>query len=353
MKLKTGINLESVVWKRQAVVLIDQSKLPGQLVYIRCQTIQQLQKAIRGLKVRGAPAIGAAAALGMFLGVHKNKYSNFTSFKKRLDKLFAYFASARPTAVNLIWALKRIREVAVKNSSESISRIKKIMFQEAQMIIYEDKISCRKMANVAQKLIKNNDRMLTYCNAGILATVDYGTALGGIYRAKELKKKIKVYACETRPLLQGARLTCWELQKNKIDVTLICDNMAGYLMQQRKIDKVFIGADRIASNGDSANKIGSYTLAVLARFHKIPFYIVAPHSTFDLNLKKGEEIPIEQRDAHEVGYLWFKRPIVPKGVSVYNPAFDIVPAELITAIVTESGLITPPYSKTIKNHIGS
>ncbi len=343
------LKLETVAWEKGAVKLIDQSRLPGKLVYLRCKTVKQIWWAIRKLKVRGAPAIGAAAALGLVLGTRKRKYSNFSIFKNRLDELFVYLFSARPTAVNLVWALLRIINVAIENKSKKIEQIKELLFREATAILNEDKKVCRRMANIAQVLVKNNDRILTYCNAGILATVDYGTALGVIYRAKERGKKIKVYACETRPLLQGARLTCWELKKNKVDVTLICDNMAGYLMQQKKIDKIFIGADRIARNGDVANKIGSYSLAVLARFHQIPFYVVAPHSTFDLSLANGKRIPIEQRGAEEVRGLFFRQSITAADVDIYNPAFDVIPHRLVTGIVTESGLLTPPFKKKISH----
>jgi len=343
-----GKLIETVAWHNGAVVLIDQSRLPKKLAYIHCNNVKQVWQAIRTLKVRGAPAIGAAAALGMVLGVNGKKHATFNVFKKRVNTLFDYFASARPTAVNLVWALKRIRKLVFSHNAKDIDKIKQLMLEEALLIIDEDKINCRKMADVGQRLIEDNDRILTYCNTGILATVDYGTALGVIYRARELRKKIKVYSCETRPLLQGARLTCWELSRGKIDVTLICDNTAGYLMQQKKIDKVFIGADRIARNGDVANKIGSYTLAVLARFHNIPFYVVAPFSTFDLSLRNGKAIPIEQRNPKEVSELFYKKSTVCTGVNIYNPAFDIVPANLITAIVSESALLKPPYEKNIK-----
>lgn len=341
------MKLETVVWEKGLVKLIDQSQLPAKLVYLRCKDVKQLWWAIRTLKVRGAPAIGAAAALGMVLGVHKKHYTNFSNFAKKMDELFSYLASARPTAINLVWALKRIKNVALINKKQSIEKIKALMQKEALTLINEDKKNCRKMAEFAQGLIKNNDRILTYCNTGIFATIDYGTALGCIYRAKEKGKSIKVFACETRPLLQGARLTCWELKRKKIDVTLICDNMAGYLMQRGQIDKVFIGADRIVKNGDVANKIGSYNLAVLASYHKIPFYVVAPYSSFDLSIEDGKKIPIEERDKEEVRSLFFKKPITLPEVDIYNPAFDLVPNQLISAIVTESGILRPPLARNI------
>ncbi|MCP4648984.1 MAG: S-methyl-5-thioribose-1-phosphate isomerase [PVC group bacterium] len=341
------MKIETIKWDKGAVKIIDQTKLPQKLIYVRCVTVKQVWDAIRILKVRGAPAIGAAAALGVVLGISKKRFSSFNDLRKEVDKLVKYLASARPTAVNLFWALERMKSVVLKNKLDDIKEITQKLIAEASAIIDEDKRTCRKMAQNAQVLIKKNDRILTYCNAGILATVDYGTALGCIYRANELKKNVKVYSCETRPLLQGARLTCWELNKKGVDVTLICDSMAGYLMQQKKIDKIFIGADRIAANGDAANKIGSYSVSVLANFHKIPFYVAAPLSTFDVSLKDGNQIPIEQRSKSEVSELFFKRSITAKGVDVYNPAFDVVPAKLISGIVTEAGVITPPFPKKI------
>ncbi|MBU4304123.1 MAG: S-methyl-5-thioribose-1-phosphate isomerase [Candidatus Omnitrophica bacterium] len=342
--------MQTIRWEagKKTLVLIDQTRLPGKLVYMRCKTVEQVWQAIRALKVRGAPAIGAAAAFGMVLGIGQRKYAAYSCFKKKVDGLVRYLASARPTAVNLFWALERMKQVVLEHRTHPVPEIGERLLQEALAIMEEDRKSCRKMADIGQVFVKDNDSILTYCNAGILATVDYGTALGVIYRAKELKKKIKVYSCETRPLLQGARLTCWELRRNKIDVTLLCDNMAGYLMKQKKVDKIFIGADCIAANGDVANKIGSYALAVLAKYHRIPFYVVAPVSTFDTALASGADIPIEERDAREVGSLWYKRPMAPAGINVYNPAFDIVPGRLITAIVTDKGILTPAYLKKVR-----
>ncbi|MBU4479375.1 MAG: S-methyl-5-thioribose-1-phosphate isomerase [Candidatus Omnitrophica bacterium] len=342
--------MQTIRWEagKKTLVLIDQTRLPGKLVYMRCKTVEQVWQAIRALKVRGAPAIGAAAAFGMVLGIGQRKYAAYSCFKKKVDGLVRYLASARPTAVNLFWALERMKQVVLEHRTHPVPEIGERLLQEALAIMEEDRKSCRKMADIGQVFVKDNDSILTYCNAGILATVDYGTALGVIYRAKELKKKIKVYSCETRPLLQGARLTCWELRRNKIDVTLLCDNMAGYLMKQKKVDKIFIGADRISANGDVANKIGSYALAILAKYHRIPFYVVAPVSTFDTALASGADIPIEERDAREVGSLWYKRPMAPAGINVYNPAFDIVPGRLITAIVTDKGILTPAYLKKVR-----
>jgi len=345
------VKLETVAWDKGSVVVIDQTRLPGKLRFLRCRTAAQVREAIRTLQVRGAPAIGAAAGLGLVLGVNAGKCRDVAALEKKADEICAGLASARPTAVNLVWALQRVRQVISRHRDQPVGRIRERMLAEAQSIIREDKRNCRAMAEHAQPLVKKNARILTVCNAGILATIDYGTALGVVYRARELNKNVSVYACETRPLLQGARLTCWELRRKRVPVTLICDNMAGYCLQQNKIDMVVVGADRIAANGDAANKIGSYMLAVLARFHRVPYYVVAPRSTFDLRLKTGRQIPVEQRDPAEIRSLWFKRPMVAAGVNIYNPAFDIVPAELISAIVTETGIITPPYGKNIRSRM--
>jgi len=238
--------------------------------------------------------------------------------------------------------------IAVKNRDRTVPQIKKLLFDEAQKIIEEDRLACRKIGYYGEKLIENNDRILTVCNAGILATIDYGTALGVIYRAHSEGKRLKVYACETRPLLQGARLTAWELKKKGINVTLICDNMAATLMKQGKIDKVITGADRIAANGDAANKIGTYNLAVLSHYHQLPFYVVAPVSTFDATIETGSRICIEERPGFEITGLFFRKPIAPTGVKVFNPAFDLTPHDLITALVTDKGIIKPPYNINIR-----
>ena len=257
--------ITTIEWKRGKVRLIDQTKLPHKLVHIECGEVKTLWHAIKKLQVRGAPAIGIAASLGVVLGIKNSKAKEFALFMKELDGVIKYLGTSRPTAVNLFWALQRMRDCALKNSRKPISKIKKILLEEALKLINEDKAICRKMASFGASFIKSGDRILTHCNAGALATADYGTALGVLYRAKEQGKRIKVYADETRPLLQGARLTTWELMQHKIDVTLICDNMAATLIAQGKIDKIIVGADRIASNGDAANKIGTYNLAVLAK----------------------------------------------------------------------------------------
>lgn len=341
------MNICTICWEKNSIKIIDQTKLPAKLEYIYISDLKTLWQAIKELKVRGAPALGAASALGIYLAVKDSKARDFKNFKQQLEKAAVYISSSRPTARNLFWGIERMRATAAEYQDLPISEVKKRIFREAQEIIKEDRLACREIGYFGAKLIKQGDSILTICNAGILATIDYGTALGVIYRAACDGKKIKVFSCETRPLLQGARLTTWELNANGIDVTLICDNMAATLMQQGKIDKIIAGADRIASNGDTANKIGTYNLAVLAHYHKIPFYIAAPSSTFDLSIKSGKDIPIEERDRKEISELFFKRPVVAKGIKVYNPAFDVTPHNLITAIITERGIVKPPYPENI------
>lgn len=335
--------VETIAWKKNKIRYVDQTRLPGRLKFVYCDNIKRLWKAIRGLEIRGAPAIGIAGALGVALSARNSKAKDFDRFFKGLKKDIKYLASSRPTAVNLFWALARIECVVKTNSDRPIKEIKKILLKEALKIIAEDKRSCRVMARHGAKLLRNGDRVLTHCNAGGLATADYGTALGVLFEAKKQGKRIHVYADETRPLLQGARLTTWELMHEGIDTTLICDNMAASLMEKGKIDKIFVGADRIASNGDAANKIGTYNLAVLARYHSVPFYVVAPISTFDFKLRSGKDIPIEERDADEVRSVYGKS-VAPKNAKVYNPAFDVTPNELITAIITEKGIFRKPYN---------
>lgn len=344
--------MRTIEWKNNAIRIIDQTKLPSRLEYLDIKDTSALWQAIKKLKVRGAPALGAIAALGVYLGVKDSKAKNFAEFGRELDRLSKYLASSRPTARNLFWGIERMCSAAVKNMHKTIPQIKKILFQEAMDVIEEDRALCRRIGYYGAKLFKKRDTVLTICNAGILATIDYGTALGVIYRAKEEGKIIKVYACETRPLLQGARLSVWELMKKGIDVTMICDNMAATLMRQGRINKVIAGADRIASNGDTANKIGTYNLAVLSRYHKIPFYIAAPFSTFDLRIKSGKEIPIEERSGDEITSMFFKKPIAAVDTKVFNPAFDVTPHNLITAIITEKGVIRAPYVKNIRKALG-
>lgn len=334
--------VQTIAWKNKKAVIIDQTKLPHRLVYLDIKDAKSMWRAVKKLKIRGAPAIGVAGAFGVILGTQNIRTHEYGVFKCRLDEVIKYLVSCRPTAVNLAWALERMRKCAEKNRAKAVKNIKSALLKEAIRIMEEDKICCRRMARYGARLIKSGDNILTHCNAGGLATVDYGTALGILFEAKRQGKRIKVFVDETRPLLQGARLSAWELLRGNIDTTLICDNMAASLMAKGKIGKIFVGADRIAQNGDVANKIGTYNLAVLAKYHKIPFYVAAPISTFDVKMSSGVDIPIEERDKDEVRTVIGKR-IAPKGINAYNPAFDITPAKLVTAIITEKGIFKYPF----------
>ncbi|MDD5568345.1 MAG: S-methyl-5-thioribose-1-phosphate isomerase [Candidatus Omnitrophica bacterium] len=340
--------INTIEWKNNKIRLIDQTKLPLKLEYLEIDKLEDLWEAIKLLKVRGAPALGAAAALGIYLGV---KDANPEEFFSRLDKTAEYLASSRPTARNLFWGIEKMRSAALNNKDKSLAMLKKLLLAEANKIIKGDKESCRALGSFGSSLIEDGDTILTVCNAGILATIDYGTALGVIYRAQEEGKKVRVFSCETRPLLQGSRLTAWELDKKGVDVTVICDNTPASLMQQGRISKVIAGADRIAANGDSANKIGTHTLAVLSKYHNIPFYIAAPVSTFDLKTKTGKDIPIEERSRLEVTRILFNKQVAPSGVKVFNPAFDVTPHNLISAIITDKGVIREPYIRNIRRLI--
>ena len=340
------LNFSPIKWTNGKIRILDQTLLPIKEKYINLETVDEVYRAIKSLQVRGAPAIGIAGAMGAVLGMCNTKAKTFGAFINELKKITDLLASSRPTAENLFWALNRIKKCAEKNKKLSSSSLKKVLLNEALKIQEEDNEFCHKIGEHGAKLIKDRDSILTHCNAGGLATGGFGTALGVIYTAHNNGKKFRVYATETRPLLQGARLTTWELMKNGINVTLISDTMVGKVMSENKITKIIVGADRIASNGDTANKIGTYQIAVLASFHRVPFYIAAPSSTFDLKLKTGEEIPIEERDPDEVrGFLG--KMSAPKNVRVYNPAFDVTPAKLITGIITEKGILYPSYSKSI------
>ncbi|MDP8259396.1 MAG: S-methyl-5-thioribose-1-phosphate isomerase [Candidatus Gygaella obscura] len=344
------MKIQTIKWHKGVIRIIDQTKLPGRLSYVYIANVSSLVRAIKTMKIRGAPALGAAAGLGIYLGVKDIKTSNHNVFSFRLKQTAKLIAGSRPTARNLFWAIEGILDVAKQYRQFSIQKIKQEILKKALLIVEQDRKVCRAIGQYGEKLIKNNYSILTICNAGILATVDYGTSLAAIYSAKTKRKKFKVYACETRPVLQGARLTAWELNMNKIDVTLICDNMAASLMQQGEINMVIVGADRIAANADTANKIGTYNLAVLASYHKVPFYIAAPSSTFDFSIKSGKDIIIEQRANSEVTKNFFKKPIAPNNIKVYNPAFDVTPHKLITAIITEVGIIKNPF-KNLKQKI--
>lgn len=329
--------------------LIDQRRLPAEFTRLQCRDVETLFEAIKTLAVRGAPAIGVSAAYGLALALQKldasdNIEKSIEAFKRARE----YLASSRPTAVNLFWALNRVWQAA--ESVETLQQLREIVLSEANAIYQEDVDMCRKIGQHGEIFIKDDAGILTHCNAGALATAGQGTALSPMFEAHKKGRKFSVFADETRPLLQGARLTAWELKQAGIDVTVICDNMAGWLMKQGKISAVITGADRIASNGDTANKIGTYSLSILAREHGVPFYIAAPSSTFDLNIKNGAEIPIEQRAAEEVTTFAGTK-TAPTDVGVYNPAFDVTNARDIAAIITEKGIIEKPDAERISKHL--
>ena len=329
--------LEPIRWEKNNIVFIDQTELPSALKFVRCRDITVLCEAIKKLKVRGAPLIGVSVALGYALAAINSKSKTLGGLGRDLNAASGKLKKTRPTAVNLFWALKRMQDKFDNCRQTSVTRAKKAVLREALCILKEDRDMCRAIGKNGARLIKNNDIVLTHCNAGMLATAGYGTALSVFYEAKKQGKKFKVYADETRPLMQGSRLTMWELMKNGVDATLICDDMAAATIREKRVTKVIVGADRIARNGDAANKIGTYGLAVLAKYHKIPFYIAAPSSTIDKNIKTGKDIPIEERRREELIYIGAKQ-TAPKNAKVFNPAFDVTPSELITAIITESGV---------------
>lgn len=331
----------TVEWKDGAVRLLDQSRLPEVVEFLDCRDYQMVADAIRTLKVRGAPAIGVTAAMGVALGAQAIHATDYSSFAQAVLKICDELAATRPTAVNLFWAIERMRQKLESSRAQPVSTIKQALIDESQAILEEDIALCKAMGRHGAELIGDGQTVLTHCNAGSLATAGYGTALGVIRAAWEQGKRINVIADETRPVLQGARLTAWELMQDQIPVTLITDNMAGSLMKQGKIHLCVVGADRIAANGDVANKIGTYSVAVLAKAHNIPFYVAAPYSTIDLKTKSGEDIPIEERNPLEVTTIYGSHPVAPKDVAVYNPAFDVTPAELITGIITERGVFKP------------
>ncbi|HCW51775.1 MAG TPA: S-methyl-5-thioribose-1-phosphate isomerase [Clostridiales bacterium] len=338
--------MDTMRWSGGCLEILDQTLLPERVEYIKCRDYQTVCQAIRRLSVRGAPAIGAAAAYGLALGAFSLDTRDRRDFISALEKIAADLAATRPTAVNLQWALDRLL-AAVKNSAAGdVAELKQKLLDEAHAIYREDLESNRRMGRFGQELVPDGAVILTHCNAGALATAGLGTALGVIRAARDAGKRVSVMADETRPLLQGARLTAWEMLQENIPVTLVADNMAGYAMALGKVDLVIVGADRIAANGDVANKIGSYSLAVLADAHGIPCYSAAPLSTVDLETKSGEDIVIEERPAEEVARPYGLE-IAPPGMAVANPAFDVTPARLITAIVTDAGVARPPYEKSL------
>jgi methylthioribose-1-phosphate isomerase len=340
--------LPTIEWTDDAIVMVDQRKLPAEELYVRCRTAQEVAKAIKTMVIRGAPAIGVAAAMGIALGMRRSKATGTKQFATEFQKLCDLMAATRPTAVNLFWAIERMKRVfaEVAQGGCSVDEIKQRLETEARRIHDEDVESCRTMGAFGAELVPDEARILTHCNAGALATAGYGTALGVIRAAAERGKKVAVLADETRPFLQGARLTAWELVRDGIDTTVITDNMAASMMRLGHVDLVVVGADRIAANGDVANKIGTYGVAVLARAHDIPFYVAAPLSTIDLNTADGSTIPIEERNDREVTHVGPKR-LTPVGVRIRNPAFDVTPAKYVTAIITERGVARAPFHESL------
>ncbi len=341
---------KTIEWTQDGVRMIDQTRLPVEEVYLTCRNYQEVADAIRSMVIRGAPAIGIAAAMGIALGIQQSTANSADELRTEFGKIAETISKTRPTAVNLFWAVKRMREVFGKSLAENneIEKVKTRLIEEAQRVLAEDIAANEAMGRHGAALIPESATVLTHCNAGALATGGYGTALGVIRAAVAAGKKISVFADETRPFLQGARLTAWELAKDRIPVTLITDSMAGHFMKQSKIQAVIVGADRIASNGDVANKIGTYTVAVLAHENKIPFYVAAPLSTIDMSLTSGEQIPIEERSPAEVTH-WGGVQTAPDNIEARHPAFDVTPHRYVTAIITERGIARAPYTESLKS----
>jgi methylthioribose-1-phosphate isomerase len=330
-----------VEWKNNQVVLLDQRLLPVEEKYVTLNSVDEVAEAILDMTVRGAPAIGVTAAMGVALGALHLEADDFSGFVDGLQKICLKLKATRPTAVNLEWGLDQMMQVVKQHTDSPIAIIRQNLIEKAKQIKEDDIAINRKIGSFGEKILDSGDTVLTHCNAGALATAGFGTALGVIYAAQEAGKKIHVYADETRPVLQGARLSAWELQKNNVPVTVITDNMAASLMRDGKIQKVIVGADRIAANGDVANKIGTYSVAINAHYHNIPFYVAAPYSTIDMNTARGADIVIEERHSEEVSKIGNKQ-LTPKGVKIYNPAFDVTPNELIKGIITEKGIVKKP-----------
>ena len=340
--------IKTLEWTDDGVRLLDQTKLPTEEVYVTCKTWEEVAEAIRKMIVRGAPAIGVAAAMGIALGARDADAGHVAELRREFEHICEEMGETRPTAVNLFWAIRRMQEKFEQCQEMPVDRIRQELIAEAQRIYVEDLATNEAMSKHGGALLPSSGAILTHCNAGALATAGgYGTALGVIRAAVEAGKKLTVYADETRPFLQGSRLTAWELMKDGIPTTVISDNMAGALMRQGKIQAIVVGADRVAANGDVANKIGTYTVAVLAKEHGIPLYVAAPWSSVDMECPDGEHIPIEQRSAREVTHIGATR-IAPEGVKVENPAFDVTPARYITAIITERGIARAPYAESLK-----
>jgi methylthioribose-1-phosphate isomerase len=352
-----ALYISPIKYEGNKMYLLDQTLLPGQELYEEIITKEDLWEAIYKLKVRGAPAIGVAAAYGLYVCIREIQAQNFTEFAEKLHEIKEYIATSRPTAVNLFWALNRMEEkllslqdrLCFKHSwEEQLEFTKQILFAEAEEIRREDEAACYAMGEYGLSLMKKGMGILTHCNAGTIATAKYGTCLAPIYIGHERGYEFKVFADETRPLLQGARLTAWELKKAGVDVTLICDNMASIVMKNGWIDAVVVGCDRMAANGDGANKIGTSGVAILAKEYGIPFYMFAPTSTIDLNTATGKDIYIEERNGEEIYKMWYEKPVAPEGIKTYNPAFDVTDAKYITAVITEKGVVYPPYDVNLQ-----
>jgi methylthioribose-1-phosphate isomerase len=346
--------LPTIAREDAVVVMIDQRKLPSQEIYVRCRTAAEVARAIKSMVIRGAPAIGVAAAFGIAIGVRASKATGTQRLAAEFFRTCELMAATRPTAVNLFWAIERMKRsfAAGAAAGESVDQIKDRLDREAQAVHDEDVASCRALGAFGADIVPADARILTHCNAGALATAGYGTALGVVRGAVEAGKRVTVLADETRPFLQGARLTAWELVRDGIETTVITDSMAGAMMRQGGVDLVVVGADRIAANGDTANKIGTYTVAVLAREHRIPFYVAAPLSTVDLGTPDGGQIPIEERNAREVTHVGTSR-LTPEGARIRNPAFDVTPNHLIAGIITERGVCRPPYIESLARAVGA
>lgn len=333
--------------EKDALILLDQTLLPNEKVFLELTEMEDIWDAIYELKVRGAPAIGIAAAYGVYLGTKSSNEETFDGLFDDFKRVKDYLATSRPTAVNLFWALDRMEKRIKNEAKKPVASIKEALKEEAESIRAEDEKVCESIGRYALSLLKPSMGLLTHCNAGTIATAKYGTALAPIYLGQEQGYDFKVYADETRPLLQGARLTAWELKEAGIDVTLICDNMASVVMKEGKIQAVLVGCDRVAANGDAANKIGTSGVAILAKHYNIPFYVCAPLSTVDLKCKTGDDIHIELRPGEEISTKWYEKPMAPEGVQTYNPAFDVTDHELITAIITENGIAYAPFTESL------
>lgn len=350
MAAKNDIDFSAIEWVEDHLKIIDQTFLPSREIYTNLNNAGQVWEAIKTLKVRGAPAIGIAAAYGLYMGAREIRDSSFESFCLELERLNEYIASSRPTAVNLQWALNRIMTTLQAHKEKETSELKEIILETAKTIHNEDERLCKAIGEKGLEVIPDNALILTHCNTGSLATAKYGTAYSVIWHAHKEDKVKQVWVDETRPLFQGSRLTAWELDKAEIPFKLITDSTAGFIMKKGEVDVVIVGADRITANGDTANKIGTYSLAVLANAHDIPFYVAAPYSTIDLSLEDGSSIAIEERNPEEITMIGSKK-IAPSKIETYNPAFDITPGSLITGFITEGGIIRPDYKKNLNQFI--